>query len=199
MTWRNSENISTRGSGARELSLFAPAAEVAVKMEGRGPGEGRPVIRVARVRSRLPAGGSRIRTPGPTLVLRRANRVSAAGSRWARVTGLLVKGIADEASRPRHRRVRSSARPLLRRSAGVEGAARIAPRYGCYGATAPTIQSVHKSILSAHALRSQLPFKASHPGGHAPADNIRTNRRVSAGPMSAGQAIRKTSMPPFSA
>ena len=37
------------------------------------------------------------------------------------------------------------------------------------------------------------PFKASHAGVHAPADNIRTNRRLSASPMISGQAIRNTS------
>jgi hypothetical protein len=39
---------------------------------------------------------------------------------------------------------------------------------------------------------TQRPFKASHAGVYAPADSIRTNRRLSASPMIPGQAIRNT-------
>ena len=46
---------------------------------------------------------------------------------------------------------------------------------------------------SAHALRSQRSLKASHAGVYAPADNIRTNRRLSVSPMTPGHAIRNTS------
>ena len=46
---------------------------------------------------------------------------------------------------------------------------------------------------SAHALRSQRPFRASHAGVYEPADNIRTNRWLSASPMISGQTIRNTS------